>query len=304
MILAMQTEQYFGAGTCGKYLARELGAAVLEDGPERDVDEPLIQFTGPDCEQQTKHRGSPNVGYVFTDSETLTAPQVENLMAFDVLVAGSTWNANVISKHGFDCSVAIQGVDTGIFRPMPREQLKDRFVIYSGGKWEHRKGQDLVIRAVREFQKLHGDVILVASWFNIWSGKDGYDEARKAGVHIIGLPLYGHDDLAWHMNQTDVGLFPNRCEGGTNLVMMDYLACGKPVIARNATGQKDILDEVDNIDLCGDDDSVVAQMVDGLKWYYADPRIRSDAGDDAVLQMKKFPWSRTAREIRTAIDSL
>ena len=30
---------------------------------------------------------------------------------------------------------------------------------------------------------------------------------------------------------TDIGIFPNRCEGGTNLVMMEYMACGKPVIA-------------------------------------------------------------------------
>ena len=35
---------------------------------------------------------------------------------------------------------------------------------------------------------------------------------------------------------TDVGIFPSRCEAGTNLVMMEYMACGKPAIATVGTG--------------------------------------------------------------------
>jgi glycosyltransferase involved in cell wall biosynthesis len=40
---------------------------------------------------------------------------------------------------------------------------------------------------------------------------------------------------------SDVGLFPNRCEGGTNLVLMEFMACGKPVVASNVTGHADVL---------------------------------------------------------------
>ena len=40
---------------------------------------------------------------------------------------------------------------------------------------------------------------------------------------------------------SDVGLFPNRCEGGTNLVLMEYMACGRPVVASYFTGHKDVL---------------------------------------------------------------
>ena len=38
---------------------------------------------------------------------------------------------------------------------------------------------------------------------------------------------------------TDIGIFPNRCEGGTNLVLMEYMACAKPVIASYTSGHKD-----------------------------------------------------------------
>src|SRR5262249_6208933 len=40
---------------------------------------------------------------------------------------------------------------------------------------------------------------------------------------------------------TDVGLFPNRCEGGTNLVLMEYMACARPAIASYNSGHKDVV---------------------------------------------------------------
>ena len=41
--------------------------------------------------------------------------------------------------------------------------------------------------------------------------------------------------------RTDLGIFPNRCEGGTNLVLMEYMACGKTVIVSNTSGHTDIV---------------------------------------------------------------
>ena len=39
-------------------------------------------------------------------------------------------------------------------------------LIFSGGKFEFRKGQDLVVRAVKVLQERHRDVALVAAWHN------------------------------------------------------------------------------------------------------------------------------------------
>jgi glycosyltransferase involved in cell wall biosynthesis len=47
--------------------------------------------------------------------------------------------------------------------------------------------------------------------------------------------------LADVYKDSDIGLFPNRCEGGTNLVLMEYMACAKPAIASFVSGHRDVL---------------------------------------------------------------
>ena len=41
-------------------------------------------------------------------------------------------------------------------------------MVFSGGKFELRKGQDVVIRAYRVLEDRHPDVMLVNAWFNPW----------------------------------------------------------------------------------------------------------------------------------------
>ena len=61
------------------------------------------------------------------------------------------------------------------------------------------------------------------------------------GNRILTLPLTPNDKMRELYKKTDLGLFTNRCEGGTNLVLMEYMACGKPVVASYNSGHKDIL---------------------------------------------------------------
>lgn len=63
-----------------------------------------------------------------------------------------------------------QGIDPCIFHVAPRSQLwLNRFVIFSGGKLEYRKGQDIVIAAFKEFHTRHPDALLITAWHNYWS---------------------------------------------------------------------------------------------------------------------------------------
>ena len=323
--LAMPVLELFGAGTCGKYLLREFsrthttywdavpGDKVLADPETKKLVEqhyrklysniaiPLLQFTGPELEQQTRFRGRPNAGYIFSEWALITKKQKANLKAFDVLAAGSEWNAQVIRNAGFPCYAVPQGVDCEIFKPQERKTHLNHFLIYSGGQYAHRKAQDLVIRSVKVLQDRHPDILLVASWFNIWKNEDGYEAARKAGVRIAGLPLLDHESLALHMNQTDVGLFPNRCEGWTNLMLMDYLACGRPVVANTSTGQADVLHDSYSIGIRGTDDELVEQMIVGVEKLYANRGLLGEMGTKAANAMQAWPWSRTAEGLWYAI---
>jgi glycosyltransferase involved in cell wall biosynthesis len=62
-------------------------------------------------------------------------------------------------------------------------------------------------------------------------------------------PLVDQKTLYGLIRNSDIGIFPNRCEGGTNLALMEYMACGKPVIASYNTGHMDVLTESNSLRL-------------------------------------------------------
>ena len=89
-----------------------------------------------------------------------------------MILAGSSWCVERLREKGIGpCETLIQGIDPGIFSPIPDEKpsAKDFFVIYSGGKLELRKGQDIVIRAVKTMQERHKDILFVNCWYNAWA---------------------------------------------------------------------------------------------------------------------------------------
>ncbi len=220
-------------------------------------------------------RGTKTLGYTFFEENIFDPAHIEAARRnFDIIATGSSWCTEILKQHGLaNVATVIQGIDPRIFFPFPdsiassREFLTDRFVIFSGGKFELRKGQDIVIRAVQIMQQRHPDVVLVNAWFNPWQhsfdtmrrspymrwpaaafsgqyvevmarvlAENGLDPAR-----VITLGPRPNALMARIYRNSDVGIFPNRCEGGTNLVLMEYMACGKPVVATSATGHSDIV---------------------------------------------------------------
>ena len=314
MIIAMNASPYFGYGVCAANLLREfslrgeawlypLGELIpwgtgLDDLIREKiryfkgrVDEPVLTAAGPDLEPQIDFRGSPTIGLVFSEWEPITAKQVENLKKFDIVIAGSEWNAEVIRKAGVECVAVQQGVDTSIFHSRP---ALHPFSVFSGGKFEHRKGQDLVIQAMRELRKTHPEIQFICTWENIWdqSWRDRVDDDLSVASGVCT-----QQKLSYLMSQTDVGLFPNRCEGGTNLVMMEYLACGRPVIATFGTGHKDVLDHSYALELKGTDSQIVDGMVSGVVELLYDKKKRLSMGERAEKAMQKWSWKRMADAI-------
>jgi glycosyltransferase involved in cell wall biosynthesis len=104
------------------------------------------------------------------------------LEIYDMFIAISRWNeAYLKSLNIAPVHLCHQGVDTTLFCVGPRiERWPGRFVIFSGGKFEFRKGQDIVLAAFKIFHARHSDALLVTSWQN----------ARKADA--IGFSLAGH----------------------------------------------------------------------------------------------------------------
>lgn len=163
---------------------------------------------------------------------------------------------------------------------LPATEEPPRFKIFSGGKLEWRKGHDIVIEAFKRFKRNHPEARpqLVVAWVNPWQRslatihaakythsapnitiqqvrRSTADIARDAhaieewltvnGIpasDVLSLPTLPHQALPGVLRQVDVALFPNRVEGGTNLVAMEAIASAVPTVLSANSGHLDLID--------------------------------------------------------------
>jgi glycosyltransferase involved in cell wall biosynthesis/SAM-dependent methyltransferase len=338
----------YGWGVCSRYLIRELSkirpVAVLnpDDGSDENGALPGMLFqalVNVDLDPMfPKARGERNVGYTFFENE-LTDRSKQNAQWYDRVLGGSTWcKERMLEKGITHCDVLIQGIDPNIFYPIQESLNPDRFVIFSGGKFELRKGQDLVLKAVKIMQDKYPDVWLVNCWYNLWPASTRlmgysphirfqhhdnepwpatmqrtYQDNGLDGTRIITHELVPQESQLALYAATDVGLFPNRCEGGTNLVLMEYMACGKPVIVSNASGHKDIvndrnallLNHLSRFNVTDAHNRLIGrwlepsldEIVSRLEYAYHHRTDLRQYAKQAGEDLKQFTWGHSARQL-------
>ncbi|ABC23720.1 glycosyltransferase family 4 protein [Rhodospirillum rubrum] len=213
--------------------------------------------------------GSPEVGVAFFESALIPSDNLARARDTALIVSGSSWNQMVLEAHGLtNARFCPQGIDPSLFHPAPRAGLlaPGAFVVFSGGKLEYRKGQDIVLAAFARFHARHPEALLVTAWHNLWPESletlresalvsslpeiDGQGRLKiKAWAAAHGLPAEAVIDLGpltnaqapRLMREADLAVFANRCEGGTNLVAMEAMACGVPVALSANTGHLDLI---------------------------------------------------------------
>lgn len=207
-------------------------------------------------------------GILFLTDTAISPDAVERARRFETIVAGAAWTEDILKGYGIDnVKVVVQGVDARIFKQQPRRRNDDaRFRVFSGGKLEYRKGQDIVIAAWREFHRRHPDSQLVIAWNHPYPdiaktvaiaghvtpapdpwGPDGTPMAKWLNEN--GLPPGSFRNLGVVANRAmpdilrdmDAAVFASRAEGGTNLVAMESMACGVPTILSANTGHLDLI---------------------------------------------------------------
>ena len=194
------------------------------------------------------------IGLAFVEDTASVTPGATNGMR--AVLGGSAWCHRLL---GGNAGVFQQGVDTSLFCPGPKPKLLGATgpVVFSGGKLEWRKGQDIVIQTFKRLLAVYPDALLLTAWQNPWPQTvQGFatlptstePAALTAWLVAQGIPAANHVEigkaphhtLPYYLRCADVALFPNRCEGGTNLVAMEAMACGIPTILSNGTGHLDI----------------------------------------------------------------
>jgi glycosyltransferase involved in cell wall biosynthesis len=343
LFLGLSGSGDFGWGIVNRYLKQEVSGKIevcsLEENQYPTTEElkqaKIFQLVRDlDFNPLFEIKGKENFGYTVFENE-LNSKSVVNAKNFDKIITASTWDYNKLLAAGINnAGLLIQGIDPKLFYPDGKKRNDNLFIIFSGGKFEIRKGQDLVLKAISILQKKYPDIILINAWYNAWvnslrlmkySKYINYEEKGNTWdefmnniyfrnnidpKRVFTLSFVPNADLRKVYLKSDIGLFPNRCEGGTNLVMMEYMACGKPVIASFNTGHKDVLTYDNSImlkkmkefklfdsenKLFADwEEPDIDEIIEKVEFAYHNRGILKDVGNAAAETMKKFTWSNTA----------
>lgn len=296
--------------------------------------------------------GDPTIAVTFFETTQLNADAVARAGKYPLVVTGSTWNTDILRAHGLpNVRFVPQGIDPTHFHPAPRNgHLGDRFLVFSGGKLERRKGQDIVVTGFRKFAEKRPDALLVTAWHSLARGyastldasgltapvvykpaapadKSPADVDVDAWMRANGLEPHQFLDLGPTPNaqmpkvlrEMDVALFPNRAEGGTNLVAMECMACGVPTILSVNTGHLDLIGK-DNCfplvqqaslegreagfgDVAGWGESDVDEVVEQLERAYVYREEARERGLRGSAFINQYSWARTAAEMKDIVLS-
>jgi tetratricopeptide (TPR) repeat protein/glycosyltransferase involved in cell wall biosynthesis len=298
------------------------------------------------AERPAAPRGARRVGIVFFEDTAIDAAMIERSRAYDLIVAGSTFNAELLKAFGIGPVVTVlQGVDPTVFHAAPRAgRFGQRPVVFSGGKLEFRKGQDIVVAAFRELLATHPDALLVTAWHNHWPatmvGIDamghvhGLPEVRDGVMHttawlaangipernVLDLGLQTQAAVAAVVRECTVAVFPNRCEGGTNLVAMEAMAAGIPVILSANSGHLNligantcfVLERQDEVtvrsplyrSMWGWGESHPGELCAQMEHVIAHPEKARDVAANGAGLLAELPWSRQAELLLDQLEAL
>ena len=218
-------------------------------------------------------------GYTFFELDRLKLAEVHHLKSLDVLFVPSHWAKRVCENQSVCWGrilVVHPGVDADVFSPLPANAIgPTRFL--NIGKWEVRKGHDVLCRAFNAAFDISDDVELVMHCHNPCLSEPKCSRYNAEWALMYRNSKLGHkivvsterfdtqDEVAELMASADCGVFPARAEGW-NLELAEMMAMGKHVIATNYSGHAEFCDADNSLLIDGDERE---DAHDGV-WFDAD----------------------------------
>jgi glycosyltransferase involved in cell wall biosynthesis len=291
-------------------------------------------------------RGNKNIGITFFESTEISKEGFVRASEYDLIVTGSSWNKDILESRGLtNVANIFQGIDQKLFKPRKKDlKYEDRFVIYSGGKLEYRKAQDVVSIAFKEFQRIHTEALLIFAWENQWTKimptineskfTRGHPDVTNDNLMLIDEWLIKNDllddtfvnlgmppnkALPGYISAADMAIFPNRCEPGTNLMAMEAMAMGLPCVISANTGHLDLIAEnrcyplIDQTpvqpyppynEVEGWREPTIEETLMRMEEIYQDRTEARHRGAEATSFMSRFTWSNQIDHLLSEIDAL
>lgn len=276
------------------------------------------------------HSRGPYCTYTFFEVDTITKSEKVGYNISDTIITPTNWSKNILENNGIDGNkifVANPGVDTDIFDhniEVSDEDKSDNYVFLNIGKWEIRKGHDVLVhmfnKAFEEDDKVelwmvNNNPFLSQKenkqWENIYKNS-------KLGDKIKIFPrLPSQKSIAKMIALSDCGIYPSRAEGWNN-EGLETMAMNKPVILTNysahtdyANTQNSFLIDIHNFEEAQDgiffkgngqwaklDTKVIDQAAEHMRYVYQNNIKTNESGLNKALELS---WSNTASNMENII---
>lgn len=183
-----------------------------------------------------QHIGRPKIGFPIFELNKFNDREKHHLKTLDSIFVCSKWAKEIIAREiGIEAHVVPLGVDREIFFDTPVSK-NETYIFINVGKWEIRKGHDVLVTAFNNAFNSDDNVELWMMNHNPFlkpeQEKEWHDYYKKSklGNKIRLLPrVQTQKDLSNLMRQAHCGVFPARAEGW-NLEALEMLSCGRQVI--------------------------------------------------------------------------
>lgn len=235
--------------------------AVAVSKLARDYDCPfIVKILGSDINELANHPG-------------LRDQIREGLQqAATVITVSAALKERVVKLGVEDERVAVQhnGVDGSRFFLRDRKEMRDKLglaqdlkIFCAVGRLSHEKGGDVLlnaIKALRDQNKTNFLLTLV--------GNGAMEAELKAQAQALGIEEYvrfcgerSHQEIPMWISACDVLCLPSRREGCPNVVL-EALACGRPVVAARVGGVPELLNACNGLMVPSEDPKALASGLD------------------------------------------
>jgi glycosyltransferase involved in cell wall biosynthesis len=275
------------------------------------------------------------IGFPIFELDTFSDLEKHHLISCDELMVCSEWAKQVcldqlyMSPNGHtyldaDAKVHVVplGVDAELFPPAPVRQ-DDKTIFFNCGKWEIRKGHDILINAFKKVLEQGENAELWMMCTNPFNSEEENNKWHELYNHpkVKLIPRMETQQEVYNiMSQVDCGVFPSRGEGW-NLELLEMMAAGKHVVATEYSA---------HTEFCNEENSYLLPISDvesafDNKWFFGqgnwakinDTEVdmlaklmqrfiklsKGKVNTSGIETAKKFSWQNTAKEIIKCLEN-
>jgi glycosyltransferase involved in cell wall biosynthesis len=223
--------------------------------------------------------------YPFFELDTFNDYEKSSMSVPDHFFVSSKWAKGVMQDNGISQNISVVplGVDRNIFNDaIPKNRKDDKYVFLNIGKWEIRKGHDILLDLL---DTAFPDNTNVELWILASENTNNYSNAEELSKWktIYNNPkvklFSGFDSqqqIAELIANADCGLYPSRAEGW-NMELLETMSMNKPVITTNYSA---------HTEFCNKDNSYLIDILETEKAY--DGKAFKGQGNWAKIDQKEF----------------